>query len=296
MKDALVAAIRGLTPGDTRQYLNLAVVPLLRKDGRAKLERLVLEEALKEGMTVAELKDPNVPTLEISNDTGKEVMIVAGEYVVGGGQNRMVAASACIAAGYKGLLPVRCVEQRRWNPRGGGKFGYGGHTTTDLKTSARTQGEVWDGVTTILGLTGTRSGTEDYSQVMAQKKEEFEDIAGRFPRLPDQVGLVAVIALPDRKKYALELFDDPDLMRRHYEKILHAYAAEALPYGDTALSVKPDEVTAFLREVESATLNLRHAASRGEDYEVRTSNAEGSTLLSGDTTLYLNLVSAAKGR
>jgi hypothetical protein len=289
MQEAIIAAINSAKLGGIQQYNNLAVAQLLRENGGAGLERLVLEEALQKGLTITEKPDPSVPELEIINDTGKEVIIVAGEYILGGKQNRMVAASLCLAPGYKGKIPVRCVQKGRWDRHQERKFSYGGHTTTDLKTP-QDQSRTWDGVTTILDQTGILSHTEDYSQIMEQNAKDFSDVAGKFTRHPSQVGLVAVIGLPEYRKFSIELFDDPEIMRKHYEKIMSAYAAEALPHIQTELSVTPREITEFLEGLKSADLKRRHSASRGEDSEILTHGVEGSTLICDGKTTYLNAV------
>lgn len=290
MQEAIIAAISSAKLGEIQQYHNLAIAQLLSGNGGSHLERLVLEEALQKGLTITEKPDPSVPELEIRNDTGKEVLVVAGEYIIGGGQNRMVAASMCLAPGYEGKIPVRCVEKGRWRGHHDKKFSYGGHTTTDLKTP-QDQSKTWDGVTTIIDQTGILSRTEDYSQVMEQKAKDFSNIAGRFTRHPSQVGLVAVIGMPEGRKFSIELFDDPEIMRKHYEKIMHAYAAEALPHIQAELSVNEREITQFLENLKSADLKRRHSTNRGEDSEILTQGVEGSTLICDGKTTYLNAVS-----
>ena len=218
-------------------------------------------------------------------------MIVAGEYLVGGGQNRMVAASVYLAAGYHGTIPVRCVEHGRSRGRTR-EFGYGGHTNPSVKHS-RSQDETWREVTTTLCEMEIRSYSEDFSQVIAQKDRDLSDIVERFAIHQDQVGIVAVIGLPDLKKYALEFFDDPEIMKKHYEKIIRALAVEALPHNNTRISVDKDEITQFISGIKSATLSQRHSASKGKDYEITTPFASGSTRIYEDnTTTYITLVSS----
>ncbi len=297
--NAVVSAISAARLGDIQQYQNLAVVPLLKKNGGSGLERLVLEEALKSGLKIEEMRQTNagevavsnISELAVNNATGKDVIIVAGEYLVGGGQNRMVSASVYLEAGYKGKVPVRCIEHGRC--RGHSReFGYGGHTNPSVKHT-QSQDATWDEVTTILDNTGIKSGSQDFSKVMEQKGKELGDIAKRFAIQPNQVGIVAVIGLPDRKKYALEFFDDPGIMQKHYDRIMYAMAVEALPHSQVGLVVDKNEITGFLDEIKSATLSHRHSTSKGGDYSIVTPSASGSTLIcEDDTTAYITLVSS----
>ncbi|MEM4240433.1 MAG: DUF6569 family protein [Candidatus Woesearchaeota archaeon] len=297
-QESVVSAISSVNLGDIQQYQNLAVVPLLKKNGGSRLEKLVLEEALQNGLKIEETAQRdndvavrNVSELAVNNDTGKDVLIVAGEYLVGGGQNRMVSASVYLAAGYQGKIPVRCVEHGRSRGQSRG-FGYGGHTTPSVK-HAKDQDETWHEVATTLYMTGTESHTQDFSQVMAQKSEDLEAIARRFAIKPSQVGFVAVIGMPDNKKYVLEFFDDPEIMKKHYDKIMNGIVAEAIPHSSARLSVDKGEITQFLEEIKSATLTPGHVASKGQEYEIITPSASGSTLIcEDDTTTYMTVASS----
>jgi hypothetical protein len=101
------------------------------------------------------------------------------------------------------------------------------------------------------------------------------------------------MGLPDQKKFALEFFDDPEIMKKHYNKIIQALAVEALPHNSTRLSVDRGEITQFLEGIKSATLNHRHSTSKGKDYAIVTPSATGSTLIrEGDTTTYITLASS----
>ncbi len=276
--ETVLTAIASVKPEGVHTYQNLAVVPLVRQNGHQGLECLVLEEAAKSGLTVVETK---------------LVEELAGEIITGGAQNRMVAANAYVAAGYAGKIPVRCVEAHRWDRSRGSRFtGHGGHAPTTIVGAADDQHEVWRNVDDTMTMTGLHSLTGDLATLYGQKDGELADTASHFRLLQNQVGIVAVIGLDGGKKFALDLFDSPEIMRRHYDKLLQARAAEAMAYGaGRKLSVSMPEITGFLEGLKQARFTERSRISAGKDYTLTAPGSEGSALIKGDTVVYVSAVS-----
>lgn len=68
---------------------------------------------------VSELGDgPQVPALWVSNGGGTAALLVDGEVVEGGWQNRVVHHDVVLDAGSAATIEVACVEAGRWH--GGG--------------------------------------------------------------------------------------------------------------------------------------------------------------------------------
>ena len=286
---AIQSVIESVRTKPVQQHQNLAVVPLVKENGH-DLEFLVLEEALKAGgLIIKEAKSQSVPVLELENKTGKEVVLIAGEYLIGGGQNRTLAVSLYLAPEYTGEIPVHCVQHGRWQRTSEG-FSYGGHVTSGIKSS-KTQQAVWDSVTTTMNMTGSRSGSEDYDEIRSQKEAELESVTSRFKPVANQVGLMTIIGINGGKKFVVDLFDKPDTMQKHYDKIIEAHALEGLPHRNSKFEVSQDEIDNFWRGLRSAQASERSKVSMGTDYNVSTSHGEGSALVKDGKTVYLNLVS-----
>ena len=64
--------------------------------------------------------DAEVPTLVATNDGDTPVLLVEGETVVGGQQDRTLNVSVLVPAGASVEIPVSCVQAGRWN--GGRRF------------------------------------------------------------------------------------------------------------------------------------------------------------------------------
>ena len=80
---------------------------------------LLLETALAEGLVEIRELGPggSVPELRLVNRAERPVLVVEGEELVGAKQNRAVNVTILVAAGAELVIPVSCVEQRRWHYR-----------------------------------------------------------------------------------------------------------------------------------------------------------------------------------
>lgn len=117
--DALRAWLGALTLGEPLAHDGLAVYPARAGDGRTSpLRYALLCQALASGQAVvSEKRTPTVPTLEIENHGDTPVLILSGEEVVGGLQNRIVSTTALLPPRTAWDIGVLCVEAGRWHPR-----------------------------------------------------------------------------------------------------------------------------------------------------------------------------------
>ena len=80
-----------------------------------------------EGFTIEELSaSGSVPALQAKNATTFDVLLIAGQLVQGGKQNRGINADMLVGAGQSAKIPVTCVEQGRWSGTPRSRFGHAG--------------------------------------------------------------------------------------------------------------------------------------------------------------------------
>lgn len=99
----------GSAPADLAAKVRLFGDPLL--------EAFSIEETSASG---------SVPFLRATNNTTFDVVLIAGQLVKGGKQNRGVNTDILVCSGKTADVPVTCVEQGRWNGRPGSRFQHGG--------------------------------------------------------------------------------------------------------------------------------------------------------------------------
>jgi len=116
MKKIVFDYLHHLRLDDKQTHRNMAVFPLLC-DNETACDYLLLDEALEaELVLVTEVNEGGaVPELKVENRSGKNLLILDGEELVGAKQNRIVNATILIAAHATLAVPVTCVEQGRWS-------------------------------------------------------------------------------------------------------------------------------------------------------------------------------------
>ena len=119
---AVLTAVRellgGLRLGEPLCSGALTLLPLLPADGNVKRQSgyLPLEEALRRKLvTISEQAQAQVPELLATSTAETPVILVGGEQVIGGLQNRVLNTTILVAAKSELQIPVTCVEAGRWH-------------------------------------------------------------------------------------------------------------------------------------------------------------------------------------
>jgi hypothetical protein len=119
---AVATAVRellgGLRLGEPLRSGSLTLAPLLPADGNVKRQTgyLPLEEALRRKLVaISEQAQAQVPELLATSTAETPVILVGGEQVVGGLQNRVLNTTILVAAKSELRIPVTCVEAGRWH-------------------------------------------------------------------------------------------------------------------------------------------------------------------------------------
>jgi hypothetical protein len=108
----------GLRLGEPLRSGALTLAPLLPVDGTVKRQTgyLPLEEALQRKLVaISEQAQARVPELLATSTAETPVILVGGEQVIGGLQNRVFNTTILVAAKSELRIPVTCVEAGRWH-------------------------------------------------------------------------------------------------------------------------------------------------------------------------------------
>jgi hypothetical protein len=277
--------ISSLNFGDLQGHSSLAIIPIFGEE--TKSDYLTLDEALERELEVTETG--SVPTLKFENKTGKEILIMRGEYVIGGKQNRMTAREIFLARDFCGEVPVNCVQQGRWGYQSdepNEKF-----TSSEMKTpttlgmaSYRSQGEVWKEVNSLMQHTNTPSNSSDLNEIYHKREKDINDIANKFVLPEGAIGLVAVTQKEGGKTYSVEIFDKYETLKKNFQKMVKSYSLQALS-GEEIEQTK-DETLEFLRKLEFSEEEQK-AVSLGTDLSLRGESSNGTALIYEDTLLYM---------
>ena len=216
-----------------------------------RLKYLVLSEAVAAGSaTVTEAPRASVPTLQVDNRGPVPVLIVDGEEVAGGLQNRVVNSSLLVPPGTAFELPVTCVEHGRWHQEAPDRTFVPGETVYPKLRAQKLQqvsaayaafgepvadqGAVWDAIATRHIEDGTRSATGAMRDAYRSRDADLARAEARL-RYPDGEP-VGVVALGRAGVLCADVFDRPGTLRAYWTRLVRSYfldaaGAEHVPAG-----------------------------------------------------------------
>src|SRR4029077_11940828 len=284
-------------------YENLTVFPVVSASGHDTRAFLTLEEGLSSGEiivreqgaeTIVRDRDrnrpvpqsyggPSVNQLVLINRSKRPLILLAGELVSGGKQDRVIAKDRIVAPGAEPLpLNVFCVEHGRWS--NGAQFSAANtivHPSVREQAAVkRNQSDVWASVAggsvatesrtaapaaaprmsadEINEAVRTEAPTQSYnkiynSRLLGGSVDSFvEEVQRRFRREPSGLKgerVVGVgIAYGGEVAWS-DIFASSELLDQYWNKLLRSYAVEALARPTLREKASIDEAREFLRRL-----------------------------------------------
>ena len=265
---------------------NMTLFPVVRTSGKPMPadQFLTLDEGLKNGEVVV-TEAGNVPglvrsrngssspagvryqgdqvnTLVLINRSHRPLLLLAGEIVTGGKQDRVIAKDLIVPAGGAPIdLSVFCIEHGRWT-ESSAKFGATAKepaasfmvqpTVRQEAMVAKDQAQVWNAVggaiSQMAGAAGGAArragvgssvplGTTSYAKAMqaGAVSSRVDEAEAPLMQSRDQIlasllqehAVGVVVAVRGEIIWA-DIFSDTDLLTRYWQKLVRSYAAEDL--------------------------------------------------------------------
>jgi hypothetical protein len=293
---------------------NLAIFPVLANQSYDTSQLMTLDEGVRSGQVVVTeagdergLVRPGRPIPQIRsgaevnrlvlyNNSSHPLLLLAGEIVTGGKQDRVIGADRIVPPDTGPIdLGVFCVEPGRWV---GSSEKFGSMGAQMAQPSVRTpamadgdQGRVWDNVRTSnakmasqlsAGDAESVGGTSSYAKVFqsAPVKEKIAEYGGaeseqailRELRSKGAVGVV--VAVNGRVLWA-DVFASTELLSKYWPKLMRSYVAEAMTSGNAGAAPDLQEAELYMKTlsggrevVETESGVYRRTDITGDDYRV----------------------------
>jgi hypothetical protein len=269
---------------------SLAVIPILTTEKPNAGKYITLAEAARKGL-VEIIEVPGreqVNSLQVRNKADLPLMLLAGELLIGGKQDRIVAKDFIIPPKGSAMVPVFCVEHGRWQP-GGKDFKAGDTFVPDqIRTAAvmndpaqkglarggqGSQAVVWDEVAKVNGraekapATGTVRGTLD-DPAIRQKVEALTTTLDRS--VENSSRTVGMMVWLNGKVLSADLFANHALFDESRMKLLRSYAVDA--YLAKSTKIVPLDMAAcnkFLAEILNAKRDVGDRNGFGNIYQIK---------------------------
>lgn len=273
--------------GETRGHGALQVFWLHGTPGAA-LAVATLEEARARGdLLITERDQASVPEVIVENRSKSHVLLLAGEILLGGKQNRVLGEDILLppASGPR-PIGVYCVEQGRWAGRATHFETKGSFAAPGLRSTLMAkppQSRVWAEVDAYARRLQAPSPTRSYQEVYEKQdvKEHLADVEKGVDHRAAPGALGAAVFVGETLA-GLDLFFDPGLFSREWPKLLRAQALDAYgrpPRADAdegRRRARIEEVLAAAARVEGI---VRENAGVGRVFEFRAKGMRGSGLV-----------------
>jgi hypothetical protein len=226
-----------------------------------------------------------VNTLVLVNNSDKPLLLLAGEIVTGGKQDRVIAKDRIVPAGSEPIdLGVFCIEPGRWTASSS-SFGASARapahsfmvqpSVRERAMVAKDQQEVWNSVRGSISQMAMASapsagvamdggsgagyprsmGTTSYARAMEDSSvsAKVDEAAAPVMKAREQViaqlrkeGAIGVVVAVRGEIVWADLFADTDLLSRYWTKLVRSYAAESLTEGETHAAPTVADAQRFL--------------------------------------------------
>lgn len=275
--------------GQAAAHSGLLVFWLNAKEQAPALEVATLDEARKSGaLLITERDQATVPELVVENRGKTHVLLLAGEILIGGKQNRVLREDILLPPwSSPRAIGVFCVEQGRWNEGRKDFESKGSFAQPALRSKLMErpdQGRVWDSVARSARAaevpaspTGSYQAIYEDGKVQAHLSEVERGLTSRAPAPAYGAAVFAGTSL-----LGLDLFHAPSLFGREWPKLLRAHAVEAYrrpPTPDTLESKLRAQVEATIGQAAKVEGTLRGNAGVGQLFEFRVATGRGAALL-----------------
>lgn len=287
-------------------FEKLTVFAVISDEAADTSDLITLDEGLRAGtVTITELgadgrsrtirpherlgDNAEVNKLSVINNSGKTLVLIAGEMILGGKQDRIVGHDCIIESSNIGVpLDVFCVEHGRWSggpafgqsgSSAGSSSGYGSRAGSDSATAVsaapmalpnvrekaeakKSQGEVWTAVAETVTVTAASSSTGALTSVYNDKRvnKQVDNYVRAFKDKFSSRNIVGVVAAVSGKIISADVFANHLLFQAYWPKMLRSYALEAVATTKEAgPQVSGADAEAFLTRVQGTSESDGHA-------------------------------------
>lgn len=268
---------------------NVAVVPisLIRpSEDQAVLDRTItLQEAKKLGLVeiIERPGSAQVSRLSVRNLSDRTLLLMAGELLLGGKQDRIIAKDALVPPQSTREVAVYCVEHGRWSD-GGKRFTYSSSVVPTRVQKAAMYGEqqqVWDKVAEFnSGVDADQTRSTVGAGMNARKvRTTLTDRLPQLRKVLDRKDVVGLIFVLNGKIESMDLFGHPRLFAQTGENLLRGYLAESATLGQgNAIPLSMEACRDFLAQSLKSERELTAATENSAGVAVESPEVKGKEM------------------
>lgn len=305
--EAVKVTLGELRVGRPRVAGNLKLIPLY--GGNESPPYVTADEAVRRGdIEFREKGQGEVPWLLAVNKGSVPVLVVEGDILNGGLQDRVVNVSVLLPARATLAIPVSCVEEGRWHHEGrSGKLNISDAVSPpavrlskapSIVAALRTVGKpeadqhsVWAAVRDELEAAGASSPTGAIYSAFEALNDELAAVAAALDK-PSRLQTGVVVCVGDMA-VAVDLFDRPKTLASMWHRLLRGYALGSV----TAASTRSAKAIAseVIRDACEAKMTDHDTVGLGTRVAISGQKFVGHALVWEEAVVHLSLFPVTNG-
>jgi hypothetical protein len=298
--DLVVGWLDGQRIGTLLRSGALTLAPVYGGETSTPVAYRTLAEGLARGeVLVSERMHASVGALQVQNHGALPLLILDGEEVVGGLQNRVVNTTLLIPATTTFDLPVSCIEHGRWREvKATFDAGQAVHPTLRREKAEQVtaslyqaqapisnQHAIWAEVEARHRQTGTRSPTGALGDAYHQRAP---DLNGTLAELACPVdGPTGVVAFSQGRAACADLFDRPASLQHYWQRLVRSYALESI--DEPLFEPSGESAERLLKRPARATRTAFDSLGVGTDVRIRGNGVVGAALVHAGSIVHVAL-------
>ena len=260
---------------------NMAIIPL--KTEPSYIDLLTLKKGLQLGLVkVSECDHSVVNTLVVKNRAVTPLILIDGDEVVGGDQNRIVNATMLIDAQTSMKIHVSCSERGRWGYKSEFKQSQyiANYNTRRAKAYASRksdsyQEEIWSSIDALEHDNAFSSPTSAMEESYINLRKDHNKIVSEFKVVDGQNGVLIIV---DGEIKGFELFLNSAIYKEFHEKILRSYLIDSKLNNQT-FTVNVDHAREIINNALNSSFEKRETKGLEDAFEFENQDGLGSLYL-----------------
>lgn len=274
---------------DAQAHKNIAIIPL-KTPLNYNMDVITLKKGFELGLVnVKECEKSTVNTLVVKNHSVTPLLLIDGEEIIGGDQNRIVNGTILIAPKSEMKIPVNCTEHGRWGYKH--EFKNSNFMATSRtrcasisanRSSKSVQSAVWNSIDELEADRGFHSPTQAMSESYENLNADLDEFIGAFKTEKGQTGVVVIV---DGEIKGFELLINSDVYSQYHEKILKSYVIDA-DINDNVFTINMDAAKATIANaIESELVEAKNVGLE-KRFEIKSEDGIGTVYTHNDELIH----------
>ena len=273
-----------------QSHENLAVIPLKTK--KSYIDILTLKKGLElELVEVKECEISTVNTVIVKNNSVTPLILIDGEEIVGGDQNRIVNSTILVDAKSAMKIPVSCTEKGRWAYKSEFKqsdYIANFNTRRAKEFASRSNGSfqdvIWSSINTLEAENNYCSPTCAMEESYENLKNKHEKIIKEFSVEADQNGAIIIV---NGEIKGFEIFLNTEIYKEFHEKILKSYIIDS-EIDNKTFTINIDAAKDVIKNAFDSIFEKREKIGLEEAFEFENDDGIGTLCTYKDKIIHLS--------